>query len=48
MYAMLTGALPFTVERDNIEELHAKMLSRRINPITQVLSGGKNAFIATP
>ncbi|XP_065184162.1 serine/threonine-protein kinase MARK2-like [Sycon ciliatum] len=33
MYAMLTGSLPYTVEPFNITELHAKMISNRMNPL---------------
>ena len=35
MYAMLTGSLPFTVEPFNITELHAKMISNRMNPLPE-------------
>eukprot|EP00117_Sycon_ciliatum_P001911 scpid23745/ scgid7370/ Hormonally up-regulated neu tumor-associated kinase; Serine/threonine-protein kinase MAK-V len=33
LFAMLTGTLPFTVDPFSITELHAKMLSRRMNPM---------------
>lgn len=42
MYAMLTGSLPFTVEPFNITELHAKMISNRMNPIPNQISDGKS------
>ena len=38
MYAMLTGALPYTVEPFNITALHAKMLQNKMNPIPAHLS----------
>ena len=38
MYAMLTGALPYTVEPFNITALHAKMLQNKMNPIPSHLT----------
>eukprot|EP00118_Oscarella_pearsei_P004321 m.18291 g.18291 ORF g.18291 m.18291 type:complete len:802 (+) comp27635_c0_seq2:83-2488(+) len=38
MYAMLTGALPFTVEPFNISVLHAKMLDNKMNPIPDYIT----------
>ncbi|CAH2249302.1 hormonally up-regulated neu tumor-associated kinase homolog A-like [Pelobates cultripes] len=47
MFAMLTGALPFTVEPFNIKQLHQKMINGEISPIPPDISAGAVHFIHT-
>ncbi|XP_043927349.1 hormonally up-regulated neu tumor-associated kinase [Protopterus annectens] len=40
MYAMLTGALPFTVEPFSLRSLYQKMIDKEMNPLPNHLSAG--------
>lgn len=40
MYAMLTGALPFTVEPFSLRALYQKMVDKEMNPLPTQLSTG--------
>ncbi|XP_053772620.1 hormonally up-regulated neu tumor-associated kinase [Desmodus rotundus] len=45
MYAMLTGALPFTVEPFSLRALYQKMVDKEMNPLPTQLSTGATNFL---
>ena len=40
MFAMLTGSLPYNLERFNIIDMYQKMMDRRMTPLPQYISQG--------
>ncbi|KAM9332938.1 hormonally up-regulated neu tumor-associated kinase homolog A [Pholidichthys leucotaenia] len=45
MYAMLTGALPFTVEPFSLRALHQKMVDKEMNPLPPSLTSAAICFL---
>ena len=44
MFAMLTGSLPYNLERFNIIDMYHKMMERKMMPFPSHVSRGKASF----